>query len=68
MVGVTEKLNFSFYLATIHLTLKAARMDRVVCSKKTKNKKPDFLVGLSKSAVARSVKKASVRMGKWLGG
>lgn len=66
MVGVTEKLSFSFDLAGIHLTLKAARMDRVVWS--NKKKKTDFLVGLSKSAVAGSVKKASVGMGKWLGG
>lgn len=66
MVSVTEKLSFSFYLARIHLTLKVARMDRVAWSKK--NQKTDFLVGLSKSDIAGSVKKASVGMGKWLGG
>lgn len=63
---MTEKLSFSFYLARIHLTLKAARMDRGPWS--NEKKKTDFLVGLSKSDIAGSVKKASMGMGKWLGG
>lgn len=44
MVGVTEKLSFSFDLAGIHLTLKAARMDRVVWSNKKKKKQISWWV------------------------
>lgn len=56
MVGVTEKLSFSFDLAGIHLTLKAARMDRVVWS--NKKKKNRFLGGSLKERRSRVSEKS----------